>query len=255
MRAAVAFGLGRLIAAAAAAVLLHHGSVAADEAPPPPPDDAAKEKAAAKEILDLLMRQPTLSFDTTPVRFYINDTLFAVPRNMIAHKPEHVVEGPGASPGAANLSNRVTLHVMLPDMAGLTETNAECYVRGSDCELLVRVNIDTNHTGSALVPRQNEAKYYHHWGDTPTEIAADLTAFPPLKGYGMRYYLGRLTRDTSLPFRCNVPEYFAPLCRIKTGLDPGRGTINIFFNKSRWQDWREVYEGVQNLIASFRVEN
>jgi hypothetical protein len=227
----------------------------ADEASPEP--GASNNAAAAKEILDLMFREPEFSFDTTPVRFYINGTLFAVPRNMIAHMPEHVVEGASASPDLASLSNRVTLQVMLPDMHGLTEASAECYLRGSDCEELVRVNISTNHTGSALVSRRNEANYYHLWGDTPTEIADDLAVFPLREGTGagFRVYLGRLTPETSLNFECNVPDYIAPLCRIMTGLEPERGTVTIFFNKSRVQDWRLVYEGVQRLIAASRTEN
>lgn len=244
----VASGICRLcfMLVVAGAALVPHAN-GADEA-------VSDDNKARKEILDLLLRQPALSFDTTPVRFYINDTLFAVPRNMIVHMPEHIVERSDAPSGVANLSNRVTLHVILADLAGLTETNVNCYLRGSDCELLVRVSIDTNHTGRAYLPREREAEFYLSWGGTPTEVASDLLEFPPLEGYGTRYFLGRLTPTVSLPFRCNVPEYFAPLCRITTGLEPGRGTINIFFNKSRWRDWRQVYEGVQRLIASFRVE-
>jgi hypothetical protein len=49
-----------LIAAAIVAVLLQHRGPVADEGVAPPAG-AADEKAAAKEVLDLLRRQPTLS--------------------------------------------------------------------------------------------------------------------------------------------------------------------------------------------------
>lgn len=252
----VARGVRRLcvMLCAAAAPFVPLASVA-DEASPEP--DASDNKAAAKEILDLMFRKPDFSFDTAPVRFYINGTLFAVPRNMIVHMPEYVVEGLGAGPGAMYKSEIVILHVLLPDIVGLTEANAECYVRGSDCDQLIRVVISSGHTGSASVTRKVEADYYHSWGGTPTEITDDLAVFPLREGArgAFRVYLGRLTPEISLKFECNVPDYIAPLCRIKTGLEPERGTTTILFNKSRWRDWRLVYEGVQRLIATSRMEN
>jgi hypothetical protein len=204
-----------------------------------------------------MLAKPEYSFDTLPVYFYVNDTLFAVPRNLIVQMPKHVVEYSGrrTPPDANATSDRVILHVTLPEMAGLTEANGACHVRGPDCERLVRVNISTDHMGSALVTREREAEFYPHWGGTPRQIADDLAAFPLPEGRGRRSYLGRLTPETAIWFECNEPEYFAPLCTIDTGLDPGRGRVTIFFNKSRVRDWRLVYEGVQRLIAAFRVEN
>ncbi|MGE0116498.1 MAG: hypothetical protein AB7S71_05825 [Dongiaceae bacterium] len=243
-----------LIVAIVVAVLLQHrGPVANEEVAPPA--GAADEKAAAKEVLDLLRRQPTLSFDTAPVHFYINGTLFAVPRNMIAYMPEHVVEGPGAPPDVANLSNRVILHVMLPDMVGLTEANAECYVRGSDCKQLVRITITEETPGTAVIPRANEGERYQHWGGSPVEMAEGLWAFPVNEGTGRRYFLGRLGPDTSVLFRCNVRTFLAPLCSMTTGAEIGKDTLRILFNKAQTEDWRFVYKSVLNLISTFRVEN
>src|SRR5262245_33739072 len=162
----------------------------AEEAPPE--SDASDNKAAAKEILDLMFRKPEFSLDTTPVHFYLNGTLFAVPRNMIVQMPDHVVEWPGAVPGAIHGSDMVILHVLLPDIVGLTETNADCYVRGSECDRLIRVVISSGYTASALVPRKVEAKHYHYWGGIPTEITDDLAVFPLREGAGggFRAYLG-----------------------------------------------------------------
>lgn len=247
--------LGRLcFMLVAAAALTVPQTSAADEVSSS--TSATSEAEAAQRLRELLLAEPSYSFDTAPVYFYINHTLFTVPRNLIVQMPEHVVEDPGRAPppSTSAISDRVILHVVLPDMAGLTEGNAECQVRGPDCEQLVRVNISTDHMGSALVTRQREAEFYPHWGGIPTQIADDLVAFPLPKGRGRRSYLGRLTPEIAIWFECNVPEYFAPLCTISTGLDPGRGRVTIFFNKSRVQDWRLVYEGVQRLIATFKVE-
>src|SRR5262245_62464417 len=100
----------------------------AEEAPPE--SDASDNKAAAKEILDLMFRKPEFSLDTTPVHFYLNGTLFAVPRNMIVQMPDHVVEGPGAVPGAISGAEMVIVHVLLPESVRVSVTQAYCSVQG-----------------------------------------------------------------------------------------------------------------------------
>jgi hypothetical protein len=116
----VASGVCRLcfMLAVAGAALVHHANAGGEA--------VSDDDKARKEILDLMFQQPEPSFDTAPVRFYINGTLFAVPRNMIAHMPAHVLKG-SSDHSASKQSDSVTLHLMLPDMAGLTEANADCY--------------------------------------------------------------------------------------------------------------------------------
>jgi hypothetical protein len=246
------FGRLCLVIVAAAGSLIHHTSVSGDA--DPPPSSATSEGEAAQQVRKLMRLSP--SFDTAPVYFFIKDTLFAVPRNLIVQMPDHVVEDPRLAipPEAGAASNRVILHVMLPDMAGLTEVNAECYMRGSDCDKLVRIIVTEETPGTALIRREDEQKHYNQWGGEPLQTSTDLWAFPMTEGTGHRYYLGRLTPDVSVLFKCNVPSFFAPLCSTTTGMERGTGTLSILFNKAHMTDGRLVYEGVQRLVAILRVE-
>lgn len=156
-------GFGRLclVLVAAVALLATRAVTAADA---PGPGGTTSESEPAQRIRELVRLSP--SFDAAPVYFYINDALFAVPRNLIVRMPEHAVGDAreAVSPNLLAASSRVTLHAMLPDMAGLTETNAECYLRGSGCDRLVRIIITEETSGSTFVRRNEEKKYYKQWG-------------------------------------------------------------------------------------------
>jgi hypothetical protein len=129
----------------------------------------AANAADEKEAFDLVRAKSSYSFDPAPVHFLVNETLFAVPRNYIVQMPEHLIEHRRSDSEhvEGEDTNHITLSVTLPDMTGLTQQNAGCYLRDSDCEQLVRIFISSAHTGSALVCTREPEFLLLTWPQTP----------------------------------------------------------------------------------------